>query len=413
MKTIGLLLIGIILGGAGGYFGYQYLTQPRIDQLESDVAGLTVDLNKLQSDHEVLTTVSEYTEGQLESLQEAYTELEGEKATLDGEHADLIEQLELLSEQYESLLDEYETNLGGLDFSSQTIQAYQKSYTWEYLGEEYSMDIAIPEAMYEYYSTKERYSTQDYRGYLLHPYDDNYVKVLVSEFDRIIALTTLTEEDRVGLVCSFVQSTEYKQDSTTLEYPKFPVETLMDNGGDCEDMSILMGHILHEMGVNVALIYMPGHMALAIEGNSTGLKWELDNRTYSYMETTATGWTPGEVPFAYKYTEYELFKVDEEPYLTHTWTAQRKNEKITVSATYTNETPYNATGYKSWIGIEMQDGYSYGSTDDPIELDFKESKDVTLKINGPRHATIRMVVGVQAPDGEVVNKVYSSYFTTR
>ena len=46
MKTIGLLLIGILLGGAGGYYGYQYLTQPRIDQLESDVASLTVDLTK-------------------------------------------------------------------------------------------------------------------------------------------------------------------------------------------------------------------------------------------------------------------------------------------------------------------------------------------------------------------------------
>ncbi len=164
MKTIGLLLIGIILGGAGGYMGYQYLTQPRLDQLESDVASLSIDLQQLQSEYEVLSTVSEFTEGQLETLQEAYIDLETEKATLDGEHAELIEQLELLSEQYESLLDEYETNLGGLDFSSQTIPVIEKTYTWEYLGEEYSMDITIPEPLYEYYSTKERFSTQDYRG---------------------------------------------------------------------------------------------------------------------------------------------------------------------------------------------------------------------------------------------------------
>ena len=283
MKTIGLLLIGILLGGAGGYLGYQYLTQPRLDQLESDVASLTINLRQLQSEYEILSTVSEFTEGQLETLQEANTDLETEKTTLDGEHTELIEQLELLSEQYESLLDEYETNLGGLDFSNQTIPAYTRSYTWEYLGEEYSMDIAIPEAIVEYYSTKERYSTQDYRGYIAHPYDDAYVKVLVSEFDRIIALTDLTGEDKIGLVCSFVQSRDYTQDATSLEYPKYPVETLMDNGGDCEDTTILMGHLLKEMGVDTALIYMPGHMALAIEGNSTGLKWTLDNKTYSYM----------------------------------------------------------------------------------------------------------------------------------
>ncbi len=46
MKTIGLLLIGIILGGAGGYFGHQYLTQPRLDELEADVASLSVDLTR-------------------------------------------------------------------------------------------------------------------------------------------------------------------------------------------------------------------------------------------------------------------------------------------------------------------------------------------------------------------------------
>lgn len=413
MKTIGLLLIGIILGGAGGYFGYQYLTQPQLDQLESDVASLTRDLGLLQSEHEILSTVSEFTEGQLETLQEAHTELETEKATLDGEHAELIEQLELLSEQYESLLDEYETNLGGLDFSSQTIPAYERSYTWEYLGEDYSMDIAIPEALVEYYSSKARYSTQDYRGYIVHPYDNAYVKVLLSEFDRIIALTDLTEEDKIGLVCSFVQSRDYTQDATTLEYPKYPVETLMDNGGDCEDTTILMGHLLHEMGVDTALIYMPGHMALAIEGNSTGLKWNLDNKTYSYMETTAKGWNPGEVPFAYKYTEYELFPIVEDPYLAHTWTAQTKNEKLTAIVTYTNETPFNATGYLSWIGIEMPDGYSFGKTGAPVELDFKESKTVTLKINGPRNSSFKMVIGVMTPDGVVENKVYSVTIRTR
>lgn len=413
MKTIGLLLIGIILGGAGGYVGTQYLMQPQIDDLSTQVQTMTESLEQLQSDYETLTSENEETVDQLETLQDIYATLESDKSTLDEEQAALIEQLELLSQQYESLLDEYETNLGGLDFSSQTIPAYERSYTWEYKGEEYSMDIAIPEALYEYYSTKERYHTQDYRGYILHPYDDAYVKVLVSEFDRIIALTDLTEEDKIGLICSFVQSRDYTQDSTTLEYPKYPVETLMDNGGDCEDTTILMGHLLHEMGVGVAEVYMPNHMALAIEGNSSGLTWTLDNKTYSYMETTAKGWELGDVPTEYKYVEQELFPVKEEPYLAHSWTAQNKNEKLTAHVTYTNETPFNTTGYKSWIGIEMADGFSYGKAGSLIELDFKESKSVTLKLTGPRHSSFRMVIGVQAPDGTIENKVYSVTINTR
>ncbi len=61
----------------------------------------------------------------------------------------------------------------------------------------------------------------------------------------------------------------------------------------------------------------------------------------------------------------------------------------------------------------MDDGYSYGKVGSLIELDFKESKSVTLKINGPRHARMRMVVGVSTPDDTIQNKVYSAYFTTR
>lgn len=413
MKTIGLLLIGIILGGAGGYVGTQYLMQPKIDDLSTQVQTMTASLEQLQSDYETLTSENEDTMEQLETLQDVYSTLEADKSTLDEEQAALIEQLELLNEQYESLLDEYETNLGGLDFSNQTIEAYEKSYTWEYNNVNYTMDIAIPVPLYEYYSTKERLSTQDYRGYIVHPYDDDYVKVLLSEFDKIIALSDLTEDDKVGLISSFVQSRDYEQDTVSLEYPKYPVETLMDNGGDCEDTSILMSHLLEEMGVNTTLIFMPNHMAIAIEGNSTGQTWTLDNTTYSYLESTATGWEMGEVPFSYKYTDYDLYPVVNEPFLAHTWTATNRNEKLTAKVTYTNETPYNATGYKSWIGIEMEDGQTFGKTGTLIELDFMESKTVTMRMDGPRNSVFKMIIGVISPDGVVENKVYSASITTR
>ena len=119
------------------------------------------------------------------------------------------------------------------------------------------------------------------------------------------------------------------------------------------------------------------------------------------------------MPFAYKYTEYTLFPIDDEPYIAHIWDAERKNEKLTVTVTYTNETPLDATGYMEWVGIELSDGYEFGKTGTLIELGFKESKTTTLKIEGPRFQTMRLVVGVQAPDGSVQNKVYSEYFTTR
>jgi hypothetical protein len=108
-----------------------------------------------------------------------------------------------------------------------------------------------------------------------------------------------------------------------------------------------------------------------------------------------------------------LFPVYEEPYIAHKWIAQRKNEDVTVTVTYTNDTPYDTTDYNSWIGIELEDGNSYGKTGTSIELSFKESKTTTLRISGERFATMRIIVGVQKPDGTITNKVYSEWFTTR
>lgn len=420
-----MLLIGIILGGAGGYLGHQFLTQPELDELSADVMSISGDLAQLQSDYEVLNSANEITEGRLEDLQQEFAELEveketlqsekevlhSEKVTLDEEHADLNEQFELLSDMYESLLEDYEMTLGGLDFSNQTIPVINRTYTWTYNREEYTIDIAIPETMLEYYSGKERYGTEDYRGYLLHPYDDLFIRVITGEFDRVIGLTELTEDDKVGLITSFVQSLEYEQDPATLEYPKFPVETLSDGGGDCEDTSILMGHLLKELGIKTALIHLPDHMALAIEGESTGFGWILENTSYYYMETTATGWKLGDVPSEFRDSVYELYPNIDQPFITNDWDATIQGRRLTVTVTYTNETPLITEGYEAWVGIELSDGEILGKTGIELDLDFKETRTTTIKIDCPRGETMKMVVGVLTPEGFLHNKDYSQEFT--
>ena len=52
------------------------------------------------------------------------------------------------------------------------------------------------------------------------------------------------------------------------EYPRYPVETLFDRGGDCEDTSILTATILYEMGYDVALLILEddNHCAIGISG---------------------------------------------------------------------------------------------------------------------------------------------------
>lgn len=77
------------------------------------------------------------------------------------------------------------------------------------------------------------------------------------------------------------------------------METMPEMGGDCEDTSILLASVLQAepFGYDTILIQPPGHMAVGIYQESpAGYYWELDGRTYSYIETTGQGWASVTVP---------------------------------------------------------------------------------------------------------------------
>jgi uncharacterized membrane-anchored protein YhcB (DUF1043 family) len=411
-----MLLIGIIIGSTAGYFGNVMVTRPILTDLQDRLHTLEDNYDTLESNYENLTADKTDLEAQLETLQSAFAELQDDKQSLDEEYQALFEQFETLEAMYESLIEEYQTSLGGLDFSNQTIQVIQRNYTWTYEDQTYSLSLVVPEPMYEYYSTKERYETSDYRGYILHPYDDEYIEVLIMEFDKIAALNNLTTIEEVEVVTSFVQNLHYLTDDTTGfdEYPKFPVESLVDKGGDCEDTSILLSHMLEAMDIDTALLTLPGHMAVGVEVNASGAHWDVGNTTYYYLETTVAGWEIGSIPIEHIGKSVEVDVVEDIPFLSHTWDATRKNEMVTATITYTNDSPTNGTGYRAWIGIELDSGELWSERiGDELDLAYRESKTVTLTTQGPRFDTMRLVVGVLTPDGDVIVKKYSTYFTTR
>jgi len=415
-KTVAMLLIGVIIGATAGYLGNVYLTQPILTDLQTRLYDLEEDHDNLETSFDELSNEKTDLEQQLETLQVVYAELQTEKESLDEEHQALLEQLETLEAMYESLLDEYQASLGGLDFSNQTIPVIERNYTWSNNGETYELNIIVPEPMYEYYSSKPRYVTSDYRGYILHPYDDAYIEVLVKEFDKIATFNELTSEEELEIVISFVQNLHYITDDTTGydEYPKFPVESLVDEGGDCEDTSILLSHLLEAMDINTALLTLPGHMAVGVELNASGVHWDMENHTYYYLETTVPNWEIGSIPIEHVGKQVTIDSVDTIPFLMHTWDATRRNNVVDVTITYTNESPVTDSDYRAWVGIELDNGQLYSEKiGSSLDLEFGESMEERLIIEGPRYDTMRLVVGVLTPDGEVITKKNSEYFTTR
>lgn len=124
---------------------------------------------------------------------------------------------------------------------------------------------------------------------------------------------------------AFVQgpnSIPYKSDRETTgidEYWRYPLETLVDQAGDCECKSILAATIFQVLGTAALfLLYppregKPGHVALAIEGGDSfppGLQFfPHRGRRYFYCELTAEGMRPGEIPASFRGLVPEVYAI--------------------------------------------------------------------------------------------------------
>ncbi len=120
--------------------------------------------------------------------------------------------------------------------------------------------------------------------------------------------------DEVSLALAFVQQiVTYTREVG--EYPRYPVETLVDEKGDCEDYSILAASILHCMGYQAALMYVPGHAALGVAG-APGLKGTFKEHAgirYYYCEMTGDGWRIGQLPDAHDASELTVAPIPSPP----------------------------------------------------------------------------------------------------
>ena len=83
------------------------------------------------------------------------------------------------------------------------------------------------------------------------------------------------------------------------EYPRYPLETLFDRGGDCEDTSILVAALLDRMGYDICLLILSkaNHCAVGVSLDGvTGSYYNHDGKKYYYLETTGEGWEIGDIP---------------------------------------------------------------------------------------------------------------------
>ncbi len=205
--------------------------------------------------------------------------------------------------------------------AAQTNGYYNKSYAWDYAGKHWTWNLSIPQNLYEDYksvpvSTRTRDGPAGY-GFCTTT-KDSYVQILAQKLNDTTNQLGYNSYDQVSFVLAFVQSLPYTSDKVTTgydEYPRFPIETLVDDGGDCEDTSILFATLTLIMGFGTVYINPPDHYAVGILGNNLhGTYWTYptgSNKTYYYCETTGDGFKIGQLPDEFQGKSAYIYEINE------------------------------------------------------------------------------------------------------
>jgi hypothetical protein len=176
---------------------------------------------------------------------------------------------------------------------------YTENYHWIYGGHSYSYTIQIPKSLYDDYRQRP-HDNISYTKYALTQKDKKILDQILSDFRE----HSDSKTEAAHNVVAFVQSLPYFKDDVSTghdDYARYPIETLVDRGGDCEDTAILTAALLKEMGYDVIIVDLPGHVAVGITcSGCKGFSYPYEGKMYYYLETTGNNWKVGQIPPQYK-----------------------------------------------------------------------------------------------------------------
>lgn len=246
-----------------------------------------------------------------------------------------------------------------------TPETLSRTYSWDYEGRNWQLTLPLDDELYETYKSRTR--NRDYDLFASDPYDDRLIKDIAEALFSLSKAHGLEKMQIPGLCVSFVQSLNYTSDLESSgydQYPRFPYETLYENGGDCEDTSILSVAILQEMGYDAVLLELPEHMALGIKCDTghKGRSFEYEGSNYYYLETTGSDWQIGEIPEEYADQPVHVVPVCRRPMIKLDFKAQceysKKERIVDVDVTVRNVGSEIAENTTVYVALQAEDKLS-------------------------------------------------------
>jgi len=165
-------------------------------------------------------------------------------------------------------------------------ETYKITVHWAHNSQPFTTQFGIAEDKYWYYKDQKRTTAADSK--FATPHDP-----VIQTIAKDIADASVSSGDpcKLCLAIDFVESMTYQYDidyNSNPEYPKYAIETIVDERGDCEDTSFLMASILEALNVDTVLLLFSDHMAVGFAAdNCPGDGYNYQGRTYCFLETTS------------------------------------------------------------------------------------------------------------------------------
>lgn len=288
-----------------------------------------------------------------------------------------------------------------------------RTYEWDFQGIPWTWKLSIPYEAYRFFRDLPR--TDDYSIYVTTPYDDQFLASLVDILEEAAREAGYDEWETINFVISFVQSLPYTSDRVTSgydEYPRYPIETLVDRGGDCEDTSILTAALLYQMGYDVILLTFPNHVAVGIWCDYIPDAWyyTVNGRDYYYLETTGKGWEIGEMPKEYRDKTATIIELIPKPFLRFSWEINpvwwdRRSVIYETQVTVTNYGSAASWATRCYVALESWPGYVWDQAESsPLTIQPLESGIYTFRLECPRGERTRLLVEVWSNNHPIITE---------
>ena len=93
--------------------------------------------------------------------------------------------------------------------------------------------------------------------------------------------TTNSKEGYINAIYRhIVENFQYKEDPVDFELIKTPNETIIDEGGDCEDLTILLNSLLENIGIKTYLVMNETHAYSLVSDVNSSLIWKEIEKTF-------------------------------------------------------------------------------------------------------------------------------------